>query len=717
MLNFGLPAFGFALGALAFAVLGALIAVGPRRDMVHWALVLGALLSAIWLGLTAFIRADFLFLPLRGLTAFEVFRSLAWAAVPCLYALAGERLLGGAFGQRVGRSVVLYLGVAVLLSLLALGSLAFGRGKLDTLTLIPLLGLAITGLAGVELLYRNTHSDDRWAVKYLCLGIGLVFGYDVYLYAEAALFGGYSPEAWLARGAVNAMAVPPMLIAVRRDPKRPLRVFVSRHVVFHGATLIAVGGYLMLLAVAGFYVKTMGGSWGGTLRIVLVAAGLMLLSTLLLSGEARAQLRQFLIRHFYQNKYDYAEQWLKFTERLANPGEEMPKVAESVLRAVMQPVESTGGILYALSQRGQLEALARVEFADPELETVALSARLRRRLAEEHVVTIAEVAALAPNLTEFTAQPRAWALVPMVHDSDLIAVILLAVPRVNAQPGAEDRELLLTLGKQSAALLALVRANQRLAESRQFDAFSRLSAFVVHDVKNVVAQLELINRNAERHRDNPEFVEDAFNTVGSAVARMNRLLAGLRKASNPGTDGGVFSLNALVEDACGHCLGRTPRPEYQPMDQEVWMEGDSERLLHALEHLITNAQEATIEQGFVRITLQMVQEAGTHADEVGSAVSDPCRDDSLLPDDLGGEAGLICITIEDDGCGMSREFINTRLFAPFVTTKGNSGMGIGVFEARHVVESWGGSLEVQSTPGQGTRFDIYLPVDTERAEA
>ncbi len=147
------------------------------------------------------------------------------------------------------------------------------------------------------------------------------------------------------------------------------------------------------------------------------------------------------------------------------------------------------------------------------------------------------------------------------------------------------------------------------------------------------------------------------------------------------------------------------------------MEGDSDRLLHALEHLITNAQEATPDDGFVRITLQMVQEASTRADELGSAGTEELKDTGSISDDRGDQTSLICITIEDDGCGMSREFINTRLFAPFVTTKGNSGMGIGVFEARHVVESWGGSLEVQSTPGQGTRFDIYLPVDTERAEA
>lgn len=702
MLSAWLPVVGFGVGSLAFACLGALVAGGPRRDTVHLALVAGTAVSALWLGLTAAIRADAISFPLTGLTALEVLRSLVWASIPCLYAAAGKRMLGAGKTRDIGRTVIVYLTAALVLSLCAWSGLLFGpRLGLPGFSFVSLLGLSVTGLAGVELLYRNTHPDDRWAIKYFCLGVGVMFAYDVYLYAEAALFGSYSADAWLARGAVNALAVPPLLIAVRRDPERPLRVFVSRHVVFHGASLIVVGAYLMLLAVAAFYVNTRGGSWGGTLRIVLVAAGLMGLIVVMLSGEARAQLRQFLIRHFYQNKYDYAEQWLKFTERLANPGEDLSQVAESVLRAVLQPVESTGGILYEVRQRSQLEALARIEFNNPELQHLRLPQVLRQKLSEEQVVAVADISGASSAVPALAGNPRAWALVPVVHDSDLLAVILLAVPRVNAKPGREDCDLLLTLGKQAAALLALVKANQRLAESRQFDAFSRLSAFVVHDVKNVVAQLELINRNAKKHRDNPEFVEDAFNTVESAVERMNRLLDGLRKASNPATERSVFSVNQLVEAACAHCDGRVPKPTYHAASQSIRMEGDAESLQHALEHLITNAQEATPAHGVVQVSVRVVQEGREGADDNSAGAPAP-----EIPSDY------VVVSIEDSGRGMSREFINTRLFAPFVTTKGNSGMGLGVFEARHVVESLGGTIEVHSVLGQGSKFDIFLPAET-----
>ena len=61
---------------------------------------------------------------------------------------------------------------------------------------------------------------------------------------------------------------------------------------------------------------------------------------------------------------------------------------------------------------------------------------------------------------------------------------------------------------------------------------------------------------------------------------------------------------------------------------------------------------------------------------------------------------------------MSEEFINTRLFRPFDTTKGNAGMGIGVFEAKQFFESMAGIIKVESIPQQGTIFTIDLPLRT-----
>ncbi|NJN23459.1 MAG: GAF domain-containing protein, partial [Acaryochloridaceae cyanobacterium RL_2_7] len=122
-------------------------------------------------------------------------------------------------------------------------------------------------------------------------------------------------------------------------------------------------------------------------------------------------------------------------------------------------------------------------------------------------------------------------LVPFIHGDDLIGFVTLLQPQQSWSFGREDIDLLRTVGRQAASYLALLSTTERLAEARQFETFNRLSAFLVHDLKNVVSQLSLISQNAARHRDNPEFVEDAFNTVDSAISRMQRMLTGLRQAT------------------------------------------------------------------------------------------------------------------------------------------------------------------------------------------
>ena len=62
---------------------------------------------------------------------------------------------------------------------------------------------------------------------------------------------------------------------------------------------------------------------------------------------------------------------------------------------------------------------------------------------------------------------------------------------------------------------------------------------------------------------------------------------------------------------------------------------------------------------------------------------------------------------------MEREFVQSRLFKPFDTTKGNAGMGIGAYEAEQYVRGLGGSIGVESTPGEGTEFSVFLPLSTD----
>jgi putative PEP-CTERM system histidine kinase len=270
-------------------------------------------------------------------------------------------------------------------------------------------------------------------------------------------------------------------------------------------------------------------------------------------------------------------------------------------------------------------------------------------------------------------------VVPLLHHATLFGFAVLAQPRAPLALNWEVRDMLLMTGRHIAGHLALLESNEALIEARQFEAFNRLSAYVVHDLKNLVAQLSLLVANAARHRDNPVFMDDAIHTVANAAEKMNKLLGQLRKGRMEAGDAKRVSIHTLVQEAVRHCALHAPVPTAIFEGADALVLANPERLTAVLEHLIHNAQEATPFDGFVRV--HVLTNAATAE-----------------------------ITIADSGCGMDANFLREQLFKPFRTTKGNAGMGIGVYESREFVQAIGGRLQVVSAPGQGTTFTLQLPV-------
>ena len=121
----------------------------------------------------------------------------------------------------------------------------------------------------------------------------------------------------------------------------------------------------------------------------------------------------------------------------------------------------------------------------------------------------------------------AWAAMPLIHHERLVGLVLLAAPEYRRPLDWEDFDLLRTAGRQAASSLAEAQGQEALAKAQRFDEFNRRFAFILHDIKNLVSQLSLLARNAERHADNPEFRADMIATLQSSVGKMNDLLARL----------------------------------------------------------------------------------------------------------------------------------------------------------------------------------------------
>jgi putative PEP-CTERM system histidine kinase len=247
----------------------------------------------------------------------------------------------------------------------------------------------------------------------------------------------------------------------------------------------------------------------------------------------------------------------------------------------------------------------------------------------------------------------------------------------------ELRDYLTAVNAQISNFLFHHQAAQELAENAQFAAFTRMSAFIVHDLKNVLAQIDLILSNAEQHKDNPEFIADTFETLQHTKARMDKMLRQLteKNASQDGADSLVTlskSVRQVVEQRCASYL---PTPSVL-VGTEIPVVLDKDKFSNVIYHLVSNAQQATSDDGNVEITLE-----------------------------LSADERHMLINIVDTGCGMSEDFIRTRLFKPFDTTKGNAGMGIGAFDAKAYLEKIGGQLLVQSTQQQGTTFTLRIPTN------
>ena len=553
-------------------------------------------------------------------------------------------------------------------------------GRIMTL---DLLAAAILGLIVVEQVYRNAADESRWNVTPLCLGLSVIFGYDIYTFAAGMLFGRIDPDAWSVRGFVRSIALPLVLLSLARGKGKPLRIVLSRQVMFRSTALALSGLYLLAMAGAGYYVRYFGGEWGGALQVALVVAGLLLLAILMASGSVRARFRVLISKHFFSYRYDYREEWLRFTQALASE-ETHSGVGEKVVRGLADMVESTGGGLW-LRQVGEptFRLAARWNFAVSEGVEHADGGLVQFMTTKGWVINLEEYRsaperygslAMSPWLS---AIPNAWLVVPLAVGSELAGFVVLVTARTPIEVNWEVNDLLKTAGRQAASFLGHVQATEALLEARKFDSFNRMSAFVVHDLKNIIAQLSLMLRNAEKHSSNPEFQRDMLMTVEHSVERMKQLMLQLRDGTTP-VD--VKHRVDLASVAARIQTGKSveSRNVEVEADQRVFVRAHADRLERVIGHLVQNAIDATPTSG--RVWIRISQQDEEAVVEVG-----------------------------DTGRGMSPEFVRDRLFKPFQTTK-TTGMGIGAYESHQYVTELGGRVQVDSAPETGTRITLRLPL-------
>ena len=683
--------YSYLAAALAYAAFALLLLFSWRESLQGKLLFIAVLVSACWSIIAVKISLhDESYLLLYQ--SFEIIRYIVWYIFLLRLfdtAFSGPGQTKSSYQRFIRWSQPLAVGFAVFLLFNELLADVFALSGQFVLGLTGNVMLALIGLAILEQLFRNMSARYRWATKYLFLGAGGLFAYDFYLYADALLFRSIDQQLWEARGIVHLVAVPLLAIASARNKNWSLNIFVSRDIVLNTTAILAGGFYLLVMAGVGYYLREYGGTWGKAGQVIFITIAVVFLFVVLSSSQFRSRIKVFLGKHFYKNKYDYRVEWLRLTQGL-NDDEPGKDHYQLVIQAVAQIVEARSGQLWLLDDKGLYSNKSAwqsgrlndvLDKGDPLIKFLD---------SKGYVINLLEIESRTDeyeglHLPEWLSQAdRPWLIIPLHGKGSLLGFIMLTNPLIVRQINWEDRDLLKAAAKQVSSHLTVLRTSAQLAEAKQFEVFSRLSAYMVHDLKNISAELELVATNAKKHAGNPAFIEDAFETVENASADINRLLEQLRTRRVLEEKKTQVDLVELVQEVVVSKQHQTPAPSFEIPSQACVVTLEKGRLSNVLAHLINNAQQATGDAGDIIITLS-------------------ASEDTYV------------IEIKDTGHGMDEDFIRDRLFKPFDTTKGNAGMGIGMFESREFVRQLGGDIRVKSKPEKGSIITLQIPSDAASA--
>ncbi|MDD2558674.1 MAG: PEP-CTERM system histidine kinase PrsK [Desulfuromonadaceae bacterium] len=539
-----------------------------------------------------------------------------------------------------------------------------------------LMCLLVIALFYLERTYVALARPDRWRAKFEIIGVGLVLAVLVVYYSQALLYRSLDMNLIPVRSACLLLALVFMAYS-RLYRGEVLRIEVSRTVAYRSVVFFAVGLYLIALGLFGAGMRYLNFSAN---RTVLVALGLffgLLLVLALLSEKIRRRIRVFLHKNFYQKKYAYRSEWLNFTTRLAS-ARNREELENGILSFFAETFALRGAGLFLRDQQsGNFHCSAQHEM---ELNALCLTGELPE---ENHLRERGWITDLSTCLDTLQGD---WEklhdkgcvfLIPLCFQQRVEGFIVLGA-RVYAGERLtyEDFDLMKTLAHQAVGVLLSRKLYADLVAANEMAAIGRVSTFVIHDLKNLVSSLALVVDNARDYIEDAEFRADMFETLDSTVEKMNSLITRLQHVKRqPKLNFVTTDLLGLVQ-ATAHMSGHLG---LEVAGDSVLAAVDVAELQKVLLNLIHNAAEASLEGQ--RIGIEVGENKGAF------------------------------IRVTDSGAGMSAEFIHTRLFKPFETTK-EKGMGIGLYQCRQIIEGHGGHIDVQSELGGGTTFTLWLPFES-----
>jgi putative PEP-CTERM system histidine kinase len=687
--------------ALFCIVLALIVAWSGRRSVAHWAFVAGMAALAVedlCFALTVDAASpeemvrwqNWRLVAMSFLPGTWLFFSLSYARGNYLEFLKRWRLvLIAAFLMPIGLVILFSNQLIVSHVQMETGRWMFGLGIPGTVLNLLYLLSAVLVLMNLECTYRAAVGTMLWRIKFMILGLGLIFAVRAYVSSQVLLFHAVN----LSLQAVSVAAVLLGGVLILRSLFRAghfnADVYPSQSTLYNSLTVLLAGAYLLIVGVFAKVVTFLGGDHAFTLKAFVLLVILVLLAILLLSDRVRLHTRRFVSRHFQKPLYDYRSVWRRFTEETAScvKSAELCQAAVKLTTDIFQVLSVT---IWLVDDKRETLMFAASTFLSEtkanDLKPQSADAMEVMRALEKHSDPV-DIDSLTEGWTatlkrchpdEFRKGGNR-VCVPMMGGGELLGLMILGDRVGGVSFSWQDFELLKCIADQVGASLLNVQLSQKLLQAKEMEAFQTMSAFFVHDLKNMTSTLNLMLQNLPVHFNDPEFRADALRGISKTVEHINRLIGRLSQLRHELQIKPVESdLNGLVakalagwEEAVGVSLIKNLRPL-----PKVLL--DQEQILKVVTNLVLNAREAVLPAGEIHIETSQSN-------------------------------GWVILAVSDNGCGMAQEFLSRSLFRPFQTTKKN-GLGIGLFQSKMIVEAHKGRVQVESQPGKGTTFRIILPL-------
>jgi len=563
-----------------------------------------------------------------------------------------------------------------------------GLGRLGQFLYIVIIIITVIVIMNLERTLRISRGHIRWQIKFMIIGLGGVFALRIYTGGQTLMFRAVD----MGLEIVNAFGLIVANILIARSLFRlkilSIEFYPSQAVLYSSFTVILAGIYFIVVGILVNLFRYFNLGQALALRVFFVFLAFLGLFVLLFSDRVRHKIKYFISTHFKRPTYDYRKEWMKFTEEtsmITDPDTLCMKVA----RMISDTLEVLSVTIWLFDENyDRLKPLGSTIFSNSGIGhriSDEVGTKLIQALKDKEGPVdlddpkISWAEDLKQSMPEAFQEARIRYCVRLSAGGRFLGLITLG-ERVGYESFSfEEFDLLKTMADQIAGSLLNLKLAEELRKSKEMEAFQTISAFMIHDLKNLASTLSLTMQNLPVHFENPEFREDALRIINQSVTKVNNMCAQLSMLSKKielkkvETDLNELILRSIPSINGGENI--LVSHELLPIPK-IFV--DPEQIQKVITNLIINAREALINGGMINIK--------TFKKEAWAIIS-----------------------VSDNGCGMSKEFMEQSLFKPFKTTK-KQGMGIGLYQSKTIVEAHGGRIEVESQEGKGSTFRVYLPL-------